>query len=206
MVGSSPWTMDGAERAPVTITRHGDDHKLIFFLKKAKVLALDTHTSCTKITGRGSAFLGLRIRRPQSRSIFQVETFLQSVQTVRTEPGDSGQGHWDSRALLAGPMHAPGAHSVTNWKKLCDLCVWWLPIDPGDGTEFSLLGPRPVSLCRSGCLDHLTFLSFFFLSVSLFPPYFIDRYIIRQLSCCILLGRFNCWGQMNKACIIESMG
>ena len=71
MVGSSPWT-DGPERAPVTITRHGDDQKLvILFLqkKKGKVRALDSNTtSCTKIpAGRGSAFLGLRIRRPQSR-------------------------------------------------------------------------------------------------------------------------------------------
>ena len=71
MVGSSPWT-DGPERAPVTITRHGDDQKLVIFFsskKKGKVRALDSNpTSCTKIpAGRGSAFLGLGIRRPQSR-------------------------------------------------------------------------------------------------------------------------------------------
>ena len=47
---------------------------------------------------------------------------------------------------------------------------------------------------------------FLFNSMSFFFLLTLSAYIIRQLSCCILLRRFNCWGQMNKACIIESMG
>ena len=69
-----------------------------------------------------------------------------------------------------------------------------------------IAGPRPVSLCRSPCPDPEATYLFLFNSMSFFFLLTLSAYIIRQLSCCILLGRFNCWGQMNKACIIESMG
>jgi hypothetical protein len=115
-----------------------------------------------------------------------------------------------------------GALGFTSWS---NACTCWCPPthqSPGkvlwpvclvtsdwslwDGTEFSLLGQGPYHCVARPAPDPEATYLFLFNSMSFFFLLTLSAYIIRQLSCCILLRRFNCWGQMNKACIIESMG